>query len=94
MAVRLHDLVENRLAPKVSQVAGVGTVALSGGQRPAVRIQVNPNALATARLSLEDVRAAGRTAWFQAYLPGDNARIAELETELQTVKAGSRLSTT
>ena len=57
-AIRLNDLVENRLAPKVSQVAGVGMVALSGGRRPAVRIQVNPNALAAARLSMEDIRAA------------------------------------
>jgi multidrug efflux pump len=54
--VRVNDLVENRLAPKLSQVTGVGLVATTGGQRPAVRIQVNPAALAAARLSLEDLR--------------------------------------
>ena len=54
--VRVNDLVENRLAPRLSQVSGVGLVAASGGQRPAIRIQVNPAALAAARLSLEDLR--------------------------------------
>ncbi|MBI2770663.1 MAG: MdtB/MuxB family multidrug efflux RND transporter permease subunit [Burkholderiales bacterium] len=54
--IRIHDLVENRLAPKLSQVPGVGLVAIAGGRRPAVRIQVNPGALAAAGLSLEDVR--------------------------------------
>ena len=56
--IRLNDLVENRLAPKLSQVAGVGVVSVSGGLRPAIRIQINPNALAAARLSSDDVRAA------------------------------------
>ena len=54
--VRVNDLVENRLAPRLSQVSGVGLVAASGGQRPAIRIQVNPGSLAAARLSLEDLR--------------------------------------
>ncbi len=54
--IRVHDLVENRLAPKLSQVPGVGLVAIAGGRRPAVRIQVNPGALAAVGLSLEDVR--------------------------------------
>ncbi len=54
--IRIHDLVENRLAPKLSQVPGVGLVAIAGGRRPAVRIQVNPSALAGLNLSLEDVR--------------------------------------
>ena len=44
--IRVHDLVENRLAPKLSQVPGVGLVAIAGGRRPAVRIQANPKALA------------------------------------------------
>ena len=55
---RLHDLVETRLAQKISQVSGVGLVSLSGGRRPAVRIQVNPTALAALNLSLEDLRTA------------------------------------
>ena len=53
---RIHDLVDNRLAPKLSQVAGVGLVAIAGGQRPAVRIQVNPSQLSALGLSLEEVR--------------------------------------
>ena len=53
---RINDLVENRLAPKLSQVPGVGLVAIAGGRRPAVRIQVNPGALAGVNLSMEDLR--------------------------------------
>ncbi len=56
--IRVHDLVENRLAPKLSQVPGVGLVSIAGGQRPAVRIQANPTALATLGMSLDDVRTA------------------------------------
>lgn len=55
---RLEDLVDTRLAQKISQLPGVGLVTLSGGQRPAVRIQVNPKALASAGLTLADVRSA------------------------------------
>jgi multidrug efflux pump len=54
--IRIHDLVENRLAPKLSQVPGVGLVSIAGGRRPAVRIQANPSALAGVGLSLEDIR--------------------------------------
>ncbi|MDD2545660.1 MAG: MdtB/MuxB family multidrug efflux RND transporter permease subunit [Burkholderiaceae bacterium] len=54
--IRLNDLVENRLAPKLSQVQGVGLVAIAGGRRPAVRIQANPTALAALGLTLEDLR--------------------------------------
>ena len=56
--IRVNDLVENRLAPRLSQVSGVGLVAVAGGRRPAVRIQVNPATLAGLGLSLEDVRTA------------------------------------
>ncbi|KQV78928.1 multidrug efflux RND transporter permease subunit [Rhizobacter sp. Root1221] len=55
---KLHDLTENRLAPKLSQVDGVGLVSLAGGQRPAVRIQADPQALASLGLSLDDVRTS------------------------------------
>ncbi|MFA9441325.1 MdtB/MuxB family multidrug efflux RND transporter permease subunit [Uliginosibacterium sp. sgz301328] len=55
---RVEDMVDTRIAQKISQVPGVGLVTLSGGQRPAVRVQVNPRALASASLSLEDVRTA------------------------------------
>ena len=55
---RLEDLVDTRLAQKISQITGVGLVTLSGGQRPAVRVQVNPSALASAGLTMADVRSA------------------------------------
>ncbi|WP_040501156.1 efflux RND transporter permease subunit, partial [Ideonella sp. B508-1] len=55
---RVHDLVESRLAQKISQVPGVGLVSIAGGRRPAVRIQVNPTALASLGLSLDDIRTA------------------------------------
>ena len=50
----------HRLAPKISQLPGVGLVTLSGGQKPAVRIRANPTALASYGLNLEDVRDRGR----------------------------------
>jgi len=55
---RVEDLVDTRLAQKLSQLPGVGLVSISGGQRPAVRIQVNPMALAAYNLGLEDLRQA------------------------------------
>jgi multidrug efflux pump len=54
---KVEDLVDTRLAQKLSQLPGVGLVSISGGQRPAVRIQANPMALAAYNLSLEDLRA-------------------------------------
>src|SRR5262249_19584831 len=47
-----------RLAPKISQLPGVGLVSISGGQKPAVRIQANPTMLASYGINLEDVRSA------------------------------------
>jgi multidrug efflux pump len=55
---KLYDLADTRLATKLSQLPGVGLVSLSGGQRPAVRIQANPRALAAYGLSLDDLRTA------------------------------------
>ncbi|MEP7084045.1 MAG: efflux RND transporter permease subunit, partial [Betaproteobacteria bacterium] len=52
----LYDLADTRLATKLSQLPGVGLVSLSGGQRPAVRIQANPRALASLGLSMDDLR--------------------------------------
>lgn len=54
---QIQALADTRLARKISQVSGVGLVSMSGGQRPAVRIQCNPTALAAYGLSVEDVRA-------------------------------------
>ncbi|HEY1271755.1 MAG TPA: efflux RND transporter permease subunit, partial [Terriglobales bacterium] len=55
---KVEDLADTALAQKVSQITGVGLVSISGGQKPAVRIQANPTALAAYGLSLEDVRTA------------------------------------
>ena len=54
----VEELADTRLAQKISQLPGVGLVSLGGGQRPAVRVQANPAALAAQGLSLEDVRTA------------------------------------
>ena len=55
---QVEDLAETSLAQKISQVSGVGLVSISGGQRPAVRVQVNPNSLASYGMSFEDLRTA------------------------------------
>src|SRR5262245_31161142 len=55
---RVEDLADTRLAQKISQLPGVGLVSISGGQRPAVRVQANPTALAAYGLTLEDLRTA------------------------------------
>ncbi|HWC95609.1 MAG TPA: efflux RND transporter permease subunit [Candidatus Sulfopaludibacter sp.] len=55
---KVEDLADTRLAPKISQLPGVGLVSISGGQKPAVRIQVNPTQLASYGLNLEDLRNA------------------------------------
>jgi multidrug efflux pump len=55
---QVEDLVDTRLAPKLSQLSGVGLVSISGGQKPAVRIQANPMALSSYGLNLEDLRTA------------------------------------
>ncbi|MDR7090331.1 multidrug efflux RND transporter permease subunit [Cellvibrio fibrivorans] len=54
----VYDLVNSRMAQKLAQLPGVGMVTLAGGQRPAIRIKVNPNALANTQMSLEQVRNA------------------------------------
>jgi len=54
---KLHDLVDTRMAQKLAQINGVGMVSIAGGQRPAVRIRTNPEALAAYGLSLADVRS-------------------------------------
>ncbi len=59
---KVQDLIDTRVAQKISQLPGVGLVTLSGGQRPAVRIQANPAALAAYGMSLDDLRTAIGTA--------------------------------
>src|SRR6516225_3680325 len=55
---QVEDLADTRLAPKISQLPGVGLVSISGGQKPAVRIRANPTILASYGLNMEDLRSA------------------------------------
>ncbi len=55
---QVEDLIDTRLAPKISQLSGVGLVSISGGQKPAVRIQVDPAQLSSYGINMEDVRTA------------------------------------
>jgi multidrug efflux pump len=55
---KVQDLAETRLAQKIAQLPGVGRVSMSGGQKPAVRVQANPTALSSYGLTLEDMRIA------------------------------------
>jgi multidrug efflux pump len=55
---QVEDYTDTRLAEKISQLPGVGAVTISGGQKPAVRVQLNPTQLAAYGLNLEDVRTA------------------------------------
>ncbi len=59
---KVEDLADTVIAQKISQLTGVGLVSINGGQKPAVRIQANPTALANYGLGLEDIRAAVGTA--------------------------------
>src|SRR5215510_5597624 len=59
---KVQDLADTRLAQKISQLSGVGLVSISGGQKPAVRIQANPTALSRYGVSMEDLRTAIATA--------------------------------
>ncbi|WOJ88947.1 efflux RND transporter permease subunit [Methylocapsa polymorpha] len=54
--IDLQDIAETRIAQKIAQQAGVGQVAISGGQRPAIRVQFNPEALAAYGLNIDDLR--------------------------------------
>src|SRR5205814_148371 len=53
---KVHDMVDSRLAQKISQIPGVGLVSLDGGQKPGVRIRANPTALAAYGLNIDDLR--------------------------------------
>ena len=58
----VYDLIDTRMAQKLAQLPGVGMVSLAGGQRPAIRVKVNPTVLASLGMSLEQVRSAIVTA--------------------------------
>ncbi|HEX4506406.1 MAG TPA: MdtB/MuxB family multidrug efflux RND transporter permease subunit [Alphaproteobacteria bacterium] len=53
---KVQDIADTRIAQKISQLAGVGVVSISGGQRPAVRVRANPAALAAYGLNIDDLR--------------------------------------
>ncbi len=55
---KVEDFADTRLAQKISQLSGVGLVSISGGQKPAIRVQANPTALSGLGMSLEDLRSA------------------------------------
>src|SRR4029077_16125422 len=55
---KVEDLADTRLAQKISQLSGVGMVSISGGQKPAIRIQANPTSLSALGLNMEDLRIA------------------------------------
>lgn len=55
---QVEDMVETRVAQKISQVSGVGLVTLAGGQRPAVRVKLNARAIAALGLTSETIRSA------------------------------------
>src|SRR5437588_4129880 len=58
LLARVEDLADTRLAQKISQLSGVGLVSISGGQKPAIRIQADLNALSAKGMNLEDLRLA------------------------------------
>src|SRR5476651_68686 len=87
---KIEDLADTRLAQKISQITGVGLVTISGGQRPAVRIEANTSALNSLGLSLDDLRTSLGTAnvnqakgnidgKFQAYSIGANDQLQSAE---------------
>ncbi|PYP83211.1 MAG: acriflavine resistance protein B [Candidatus Angelobacter sp. Gp1-AA117] len=83
---KVEDLADTTLAQKISQLSGVGLVSISGGQKPAVRIQANPTALASYGLSLEDLR----TTLGQANV--DQAKgILENQQQAYTISANDQL---
>jgi multidrug efflux pump len=63
---KIEDVADTRLAQKISELPGVGLVSISGGQKPAVRIQANPTSLSSYKLTLEDLRAAVSAATINA----------------------------
>ena len=82
---KVEDLADTRLAQKISQLPGVGLVSISGGQKPAVRIQANPTALSSYGLNLEDVRTALRR-------PTSNQAKGNFDGPQQATRSGPTIS--
>ncbi|MVW79442.1 efflux RND transporter permease subunit [Bordetella sp. 02P26C-1] len=79
---RVYDLVDTRMAQRLAQLSGVGMVSLAGGQRPALRIQVNPMALTAYQLSLPDLHAAIRKTNSNLPVGGFDGALRTLSLEL------------
>jgi multidrug efflux pump len=88
---KVEDFADTNLAQKISQLTGVGLVTISGGEKPAVRVRVNPTALASYGLSLEDLRTSLSQANVdqakgtlngprQSFTIGDNDQLLSAET--------------
>jgi multidrug efflux pump len=95
---QVHDLVDTRLAQKLSQISGVGLVSLEGGQKPGVRIRANPTALAAYGINIDDLRTTITTANVntpkgnfdgptRAYTINANDQVTSIETFRQIVVA-------
>ncbi|MGA2192120.1 MAG: efflux RND transporter permease subunit, partial [Nitrospirota bacterium] len=102
---KVEDLADTRFAQKISQLPGVGLVSISGGQRPAVRVQANPTALASYGMTLEDVRTAIAAANVdqakgsfdgprQSYIIGANDQLLSSKDYKSLVVAYKNFSTT
>src|SRR3546814_16340144 len=76
----VRDLIDIRVAQKLSQISGVGLVSITGGQRPAVRIQANPRALAAHRLTLASLRSA--IVWATGKQPNGNLDVPKRSTTI------------
>ncbi len=95
---KVEDLADTRLAPKISQLAGVGLVSISGGQKPAVRIQANPSQLASYGINMEDLaqrhhrreRESGQRQFRRTapVLPDRRERSASFERRLRQLGGG------
>ena len=85
----LENYSETRLAQKISQLTGVGLVSISGGQRPAVRIQLNPDSLAAYGLNIDDVRTTINN--LNVNTPKGNF---DGPTQAMTINANDQLTTT
>src|SRR5216684_1292414 len=92
---QVEDLADTRLAPKISQLPGVGLVSISGGQKPAVRIEANPTALASNGLTMEDLRAtvvAANVNQAKGNFDGPHQTAAAAAHRLFTLVGASQLS--
>ena len=91
---QIHDWADTRLAPKIAQIPGVGTVSLAGGGKPALRIKADPGALAAKGLGLEDLRQAIANANSNAAKGSLNgpARASSIEANSQISGAGELAS--